>query len=98
MLEKIFNRRTILAGSIAAGAVSLMPSVPAFAPAQGEAPASGSPLIRPFRFRASDESLRDLKRRIAATRWASRELVSDASQGVQSATMQKLARYWHDHH
>ena len=50
--------------------------------------------IRPFKFRASDEALADLKRRIAATKWPNKELVSDASQGVQLATMQKLADYW----
>lgn len=54
--------------------------------------------IRPFSFRASDEDLADLKRRIAATRWPDRELVNDASQGVQLATMQKLADYWLNSH
>jgi len=54
--------------------------------------------IRPFSFRASDEDLADLKRRIRATRWPSRELVNDASQGVQLATLQKLADYWADQH
>jgi pimeloyl-ACP methyl ester carboxylesterase len=50
--------------------------------------------IRPFTFHASDEALTDLKRRIAATRWPERELVDDASQGVQLATMEKLTDYW----
>ena len=50
--------------------------------------------IRPFEFHASDEDLADLKRRIAATRWPDRETVADDSQGVQLATMQKLADYW----
>jgi pimeloyl-ACP methyl ester carboxylesterase len=52
------------------------------------------PSIRPFRFRATDEALADLKRRVEATRWPSPELVHDESQGVQLATMQKLADYW----
>lgn len=56
--------------------------------------ASTEEAIRPFRFRASDEALADLRRRIAATRWPTRETVPDASQGVQLATMQRLARYW----
>jgi len=55
---------------------------------------SGDTSIRPFKFHASDEALADLHRRIAATRWPSRELVTDASQGVQLATMRELARYW----
>jgi pimeloyl-ACP methyl ester carboxylesterase len=50
--------------------------------------------IRPFSYRASDEELADLKNRIAATRWPTRELVNDATQGVQLATIQNLADYW----
>ena len=48
----------------------------------------------PFRFNASDEALADLRRRVAATKWPSQELVTDASQGVQRAAMRELARYW----
>src|SRR5271154_2511070 len=50
--------------------------------------------IRPFRVDMPDEATADLRRRIAATRWPSRELVADRSQGVQLATLQELARYW----
>jgi pimeloyl-ACP methyl ester carboxylesterase len=50
--------------------------------------------IRPFHFKASEEALADLRQRIAATRWPDGETVTDASQGVQLATMQKLAQYW----
>jgi pimeloyl-ACP methyl ester carboxylesterase len=50
--------------------------------------------IRPFQFHASDEALVDLRRRISATKWPGREVVSDATQGVQLETMQKLAQYW----
>ena len=50
--------------------------------------------IRPFQVDIPDEALDDLRRRIAATRWPSRELVADRSQGVQLATIQELARYW----
>ena len=50
--------------------------------------------IRPFQVQAQDEDLADLRRRIAATRWPSKELVDDRSQGVQLATLQELARYW----
>src|SRR5205814_6621236 len=41
-----------------------------------------------------EEALVDLRRRIATTQWPEKETVTDASQGVQLATMQKLARYW----
>jgi pimeloyl-ACP methyl ester carboxylesterase len=50
--------------------------------------------IRPFRVDMPEEAIADLRRRIAATRWPSRELVADRSQGVQLATIQELARYW----
>lgn len=54
--------------------------------------------IRPFSFHAPEEDLIELKRRIAATRWPERELVDDATQGVQLATIQKLADYWLNQH
>ena len=54
----------------------------------------GADAIRPFKAHFSDDDLADLKRRIAATRWPDRETVTDASQGVQLATMKKLAQYW----
>ena len=50
--------------------------------------------IRSFQVEIPKEEIDDLRRRIAATRWPSRELVADRSQGVQLATMQELARYW----
>ena len=50
--------------------------------------------IRPFQINVPEAELTELRRRIKATRWPERETVTDASQGVQLATMQKLARYW----
>jgi hypothetical protein len=50
--------------------------------------------IRPFRADMPDEVIADLRRRIAATRSPSKELVPDRSQGVQLATIQELTRYW----
>src|SRR3954463_15905957 len=51
--------------------------------------------VRPFQMVSVPESqLTDLRRRINATQWPERETVADASQGVQLATMQALARYW----
>ena len=50
--------------------------------------------IRPFHINIPEEALVDLRRRINATKWPERETVTDASQGVQLATMQTLARYW----
>jgi pimeloyl-ACP methyl ester carboxylesterase len=50
--------------------------------------------IRSFQVDIPDEELAELRRRIEATRWPTKELVDDRSQGVQLATMQALARYW----
>ena len=50
--------------------------------------------IRTFSIDIADEQIDDLRRRIAATRWPTKELVEDRSQGVQLATIQELARYW----
>jgi pimeloyl-ACP methyl ester carboxylesterase len=50
--------------------------------------------IRPFHVEIPDEKLAELRRRIAETRWPSKELVEDRSQGVQLATLRALATYW----
>jgi pimeloyl-ACP methyl ester carboxylesterase len=50
--------------------------------------------IRPFHVEVPEERVDDLRRRVEATRWPSKELVADRSQGVQLATLQALARYW----
>jgi pimeloyl-ACP methyl ester carboxylesterase len=54
--------------------------------------------IRPFHVEVPEEELAELRRRIAAARWPSRELVADRSQGVQLATLQELAHYWATEH
>jgi pimeloyl-ACP methyl ester carboxylesterase len=78
---------TLLAMSaIGAGAASIV--------SPSSARAATSEEIRPFSIHFSDEQLADLRRRVAATRWPSKEIVTDASQGVQFATLQKLAQYW----
>ena len=48
--------------------------------------------IRPFQVEFAQEDLDDLRRRIAETRWPTKELVDDRSQGVQLAAMKALAR------
>ncbi len=54
--------------------------------------------VRPFQFEAPQAALDDLRWRIAATKWPLRETVTDASQGVQLATMRELAVYWGSKH
>jgi len=55
---------------------------------------SGENAVRPFRIEVPQGELDELHRRINATRWPTRELVTDRSQGVQLAAIQNLARYW----
>jgi pimeloyl-ACP methyl ester carboxylesterase len=64
----------------------------AVAPASRETTSENQ--IRPFRVRVPDADVDDLRRRLAATRWPTKELVGDRSQGVQLATIRELARYW----
>jgi pimeloyl-ACP methyl ester carboxylesterase len=69
----------------------------AFVPASVMA-AVADPAIRSFQVHFPDEALADMRRRIGATNWPERELVADASQGVNLATMKKLADYWQHRH
>jgi pimeloyl-ACP methyl ester carboxylesterase len=84
------DRRQLLSnaamGIAAAGAASIFPAFKSNAAPSAE--------IRPFRVHFPEEALVDLRRRVSAAKWPSREIVRDATQGVQFATMQKLARYW----
>jgi pimeloyl-ACP methyl ester carboxylesterase len=50
--------------------------------------------VRPFTVTFPDDALADMRKRVAATRWPTQEVVADASQGVRLATMRELTRYW----
>ena len=78
--------RAAAMGIAVAGAASLFPGVPAAAVT--------SEAIRPFRINVPEDDLRDLRRRIAATRWPDKETVADQSQGAQLVKLQELVRYW----
>ena len=65
-----------------------------FEPRPAEPDAAEENTIRPFHIDVPEDELVDLRRRIAATRWPDKETVTDQSQGVQLATIQKLAHYW----
>src|ERR1700686_1888181 len=56
--------------------------------------ASDKTAIRPFHVNVPETELTELRRRINATKFPERETVEDATQGVQLATVQALARYW----
>lgn len=85
--------KKIIAGTIVAGALALQAQQ-----SNGQsaifASTTSTETIRPFKVHFADADLKDLRRRILATRWPKKETVSDDSQGVQLATIQKLARYW----
>jgi hypothetical protein len=92
------TRRQLLGGGVAAGlavgAVGVLD-----APAAGAAPPLRDGVadptgIHPFRVSVPNKQLAGLRRRVAATRWPSMELVADRSQGVRLATAQALARFW----
>ncbi len=86
-----FSRRDFVAGSAAALSAPLF----TFTASQSFAQKAGSEAaIRPFRVSYPQADLTDLRMRIKATKWPERETVADASQGVQLAPMQALARYW----
>jgi pimeloyl-ACP methyl ester carboxylesterase len=61
---------------------------------QGSKQAADKNAIRPFHVNVPEAELTDLRSRINATKWPERETVADATQGVQLATMQALARCW----
>src|SRR5262245_31606461 len=80
------TRRDVLATTVAAAAIGLLP---------GQfAAAANDDAIRPFKVNIPEADLVDLRRRINATRWPDKETVNDRSQGAQLAELQKLMRYW----
>jgi pimeloyl-ACP methyl ester carboxylesterase len=88
--------RSLAAGATVASLSFAAAVIPAWAAdsAGAAATADGPDAIRPFHVHFPEADLVDLRRRIAATRWPDKETVSDASQGVQLATMKELAQYW----
>jgi pimeloyl-ACP methyl ester carboxylesterase len=77
--------------SVAAFATAITPILAADGPSTA---CEDSKAIRPFHVNVSKAELTELRRRIKATKWPERELVPDASQGVQLVTIKALARYW----
>src|SRR5215471_6981798 len=102
----VLSRRALLVNGAAMAAVVALPGKSttarkeetmtlATATEQGSTSAADKTLIRPFPVpTVSDADLADLRKRVNATKWPDPEYVPDATQGVQFATTQKLARYW----
>ena len=86
------SRRQLITASVSVGTLSLMAQSGLVGAANAALPPAGEG-IRPFQVQVPDEALADLRRRVLATRWPTREVVSDDSQGVQRATLQALAEW-----
>jgi len=80
------SRRQFVVGAGVAGALSAVPSI--------ARPQSGDGGIRPFRVAIPEGEIRDMKRRIADTRWAETQPARDDGQGVRRQTLEPLMRYW----
>src|SRR5260370_38481768 len=74
--------------------IEITPRVALRGDRSGPVTKEGPDSIRPFHVNVPEAELAELRRRINATKWPDRETVTDASQGVQLATVQALARYW----
>jgi hypothetical protein len=82
-------------GVVAATKVQKKSAKNPFSAVQPATPAdTAADAIRPFHVNFPKAALDDLRRRIAATRWPEQETTTDGSQGVQLATIKKLASYW----
>src|SRR5262245_48181718 len=91
-----FSRRRFIgfaAATVAAGSTGLL-TVSRRLDAMAVAQQTDKTTLRPFQVSFPGAGLTDLRKRINATKWPEPETVPDATQGVQFATMQKLARYW----
>jgi pimeloyl-ACP methyl ester carboxylesterase len=87
------KRKNKLASTLVTGAIVLSGST-GQAQSTAQTNLRSSEEVRPYHIKVSEAALNDLRQRIKATRWPDKETVIDDSQGVQLATMQKLAKYW----
>ena len=85
--------KSIITSTMIAGALVMQPTN-GNGQTKASFSASSNEAIHPFQFHAPQADLDDLHRRILATKWPAKETVTDFSQGVPSATIQALAKYW----
>lgn len=52
--------------------------------------------LRPFTIDVADDVLDDLRERLRRTRWPDPEVVDDWSQGIRTAYLKEICRYWAD--
>jgi pimeloyl-ACP methyl ester carboxylesterase len=84
---------SILANTMVAGAIVMQSTASSAQSGPSAMPTSGEE-IRPFKVHMPEDQLVDLRNRVLAMRWPSKETVDDHSQGVRLETMQALAKYW----
>ena len=95
LAQGVATRRNLTTRTTVALLALAAATIPAMAGDRSEAATrEDSAAIRPFHINVPKAKLTELRRRINATKWPERETVTDASQGVQLATIQALARYW----
>jgi len=95
LTPSVASRRNLTTRTAVASLALATVTIPVIADSgSGTAIKEDSTAIRPFHVNVPKAELSELRRRINATRWPERETVADGSQGVQLATIQKLARYW----
>jgi pimeloyl-ACP methyl ester carboxylesterase len=83
---------SILASTMITSAFMLQGGISSAQPSASES--ASTEVVRPFKVHFPESDLKDLRRRVLATRWPDRETVSDQSQGVQLAKLEALVRYW----
>jgi pimeloyl-ACP methyl ester carboxylesterase len=88
------KRREQLTRAISIGVIAMATMSSVTLSSRPVAAENNDTTIRPFRMSIAEKELVELRRRIAATRWPSKELVGDRSQGVQLETLKVLAHYW----
>jgi len=95
MIASAFALVLLAARSDSQTAAAAWPGASVITPVSTKPGAGADPdIVRPFHINIAEAALIDLRQRVKATRWPEKETVTDATQGVQLATTQKLARYW----
>jgi pimeloyl-ACP methyl ester carboxylesterase len=95
LTPKVASRRGLITRIAVASLALAAAAIPVLAGDKSVVALKDDPnAIRPFHIKVPKAALTDLRRRLAATRWPTKELVKDRSQGVQLATLKELVRYW----
>ena len=88
------NSRNIMGRALWTGVLALQLTVAAAQGGSKKADVKNDEAIRPYKVAISNADLKDLRERVLATKWPSKETVADQSQGVQLSKLQDLVQYW----